>query len=143
MIQNQGHIASFMSADPTTGGKLHDIPMGRHYPDWPVKVSWLSPNIQSLWMPLQRVLIDGRGQTVQGLGQYDHRVTETLHAGTSKTQPGVQALGLDLCGDHRQELVLYQPFQGERLFVFTQADSNGDQKPYVPQKQAYNMRSVH
>jgi hypothetical protein len=143
IIQNQGHIASFICADPNNGKKLHDISLGSRYPDWPIKISWQSPEVQSIWMPLQRSMIDGYGNVVQNLGSYDNRISQTLNAGNSKTHLAVQALGLDVCGDGREELILYQPFQGEKLFIFTQPDSDGSKKIYVSQKQAYNMRTVH
>jgi hypothetical protein len=143
IFQQKGHTANFMSADPVTGRKIKKIRLGKHYPDWPVQVSWADRQIQSMWMPLQRSLINGNGGVDQHLGSYDRMVSEQLHAGKTKIQLGVQAFGLDICGDDREELILYQPFQGEKIFIFTQSDSDGGVKPYVHQKQAYNIRTIH
>jgi hypothetical protein len=38
-------------------------------------------------------------------------------------------------------LVLYQPYHGKSIFIFTQADSDGKQKPYVHQESAFNINS--
>ena len=52
-----------------------------------------------------------------------------------------QAFAVDLCGDDRHELVLYQPYNGNAVLIFTQHDSDGREKPYVPQEAAYSIRS--
>jgi hypothetical protein len=31
---------------------------------------------------------------------------------------------VDLCGDAREEVILYQPYQGKAVYIFTQADSD-------------------
>ena len=33
-----------------------------------------------------------------------------------------QAFAVDACGDERDELVLYQPYNGEAILIFTQPD---------------------
>lgn len=143
MIQNRGHRAIFISADAETGKRIRRIRYNKDYTDWPMKISWVSDTVQSLWMPLNRSLIDGNGVVIQDLGEYDAAVKSLLGAGTTKEQLGVQAFGLDICGDSREELVLYQPFHGQRIFIFTQSDGTGALKTFLPQQQAYNMRTIH
>ena len=111
------------------------------HPDFPIVVDWQSRRVQSLWIPVDRRLVDGRGATVQDLGPYDARVSERLGCGTTKSQLAAQAFALDLCGDEREELVLYQPYHGRSVFIFTQPDSDARPKPYVHQPAAYNIRS--
>ena len=79
----------------------------------------------------------GRG----GAGPNEEPVREGLDWGTTKSTLAVQAFAVDLCGDARDELVLYQPYRGERIFLFTQPDSDGSDKPYRHQKSAYNMHT--
>ena len=62
-------------------------------------------------------------------------------AAASASPPAAQATAVDLCGDARQEIVLYQPYDGRAVFVFTQPDSDGHEKPYVPQPATYNFRT--
>lgn len=38
-------------------------------------------------------------------------------------------------------LVLYQPYNGQAILIFTQPDSDGRDKPYVHDEDAYNIRS--
>lgn len=64
-----------------------------------------------------------------------------LIPGTSKEQLAVQAVPFDLCGDAREELVLYQPYHGKAVYIFTQADSDAAKNPYRPQRNAYNRPS--
>ena len=54
---------------------------------------------------------------------------------------GEQAFAVDLCVDAREELVLYQPYNGRAILIFTQEDSNGRKKAYVHERDAYNIRS--
>ncbi|MBN1599289.1 MAG: hypothetical protein JW894_13425 [Bacteroidales bacterium] len=143
IIQNRAHRAVFMSANAQTGKKIKNIRFSKNYTDWPTKISWVDKEIQSMWMPLERKLYDGYGEIIQDLGKYDKTVQEHLGAGVTKEQLGVQAIGLDIYGDSREEIVIYQPFQGKKIYIFTQHDSNGKLKEYIPQKQAYNMRTIH
>jgi hypothetical protein len=46
-----------------------------------------------------------------------------------------------IVGDEREELVLYQPYSGKAILIFTQEDSDGRQKPYGHERDAYNIRS--
>jgi hypothetical protein len=85
--------------------------------------------------------VNGRGETVADLGPLDRRVAERLGCGRSKGKLASQALAVDLCGDAREELVLYQPYDGRTIFIFTQPDSDGCEKPYVPQPAAYQPRT--
>lgn len=73
--------------------------------------------------------------------EYEERVRSRLHWGTSKSHVAVQAFAVDLCGDERDELALYQPYHGESIMIFTQPDSEGRKKTYVHQKNAYNIHS--
>jgi hypothetical protein len=111
------------------------------YPDFPTTVNWKSHNVQSLWLPQDRTLVDGKGQIVAELGDYDELVQKKLHCGTSWRPVGAQAFAVDICGDDREDLVLYEPYAGESIFIFTQPDSDAKPKLYRPQKNAYNIRS--
>ena len=64
-----------------------------------------------------------------------------LRWGTTKSNLAAQAIPLDLCGDDREELVLYQPYRGNALLIFTQPDSGGEKKRYRHQKNAYNLKT--
>jgi hypothetical protein len=113
----------------------------RGYPDFPQVTNWKSRKHQSLWIPIDRALVDGRGEVVAELGAHEEKVARLLRWGTSKSNLATQVLAVDLCGDEREELVLYQPYKGTAIFIFTQPDSDGREKPYVPQPNAYNMRT--
>ncbi len=105
--------------------------------DMPVQVRWRADE-DSLWVPVDRMVLDGRGEVVAQLGEWDERVVQELRPGATKNRLAVQAIPVDLCGDAREELILYQPYQGRAVMIFTQADSDGAAKPYVPQKNVYN-----
>jgi hypothetical protein len=90
---------------------------------------------------IDRAVVDGRGRVVAELGEHEARVAALLRWGTSKKTLATQAIPLDLCGDARQELVLYQPYRGTAIMIFTQPDGSGAAKPYVHQRNAYNMRT--
>ena len=111
------------------------------YPDFPCVVNWKSNDEQSLWIPIDRTLVDGYGNVVADLGSYESLVKEKLQWGETKQHIAVQAFAVDLCGDHREELVLYQPYNGKSILIFTQSDSDAKVKPYVHEKDAYNIRS--
>ncbi len=64
-----------------------------------------------------------------------------LQWGTTKSQVATQAFAVDICGDERDELVLYQPYSGQSIFVLTQPDSDGRDKPFVHQENVYNIQS--
>jgi hypothetical protein len=46
-----------------------------------------------------------------------------------------------LCGDDRDEVVLYEPYAGESIFIFANPDSDEREKPYFQQPNAYNIRT--
>jgi hypothetical protein len=94
-----------------------------------------------LWIPINRTVVDGYGQVVAELGKHEKLVKRLLQWGESKSHIAVQAFSVDLCGDEREELVLYQPYNGEAILIFTQKDSDGNKKPYVHERDAYNIRS--
>lgn len=68
-------------------------------------------------------------------------VKNLLHWGESKGHIAVQAFAVDLCGNQREELVLYQPYNGEAILIFTQDDSDGEKEPYAHDQDLYNIRS--
>lgn len=140
IILYSGHVGKFMTVRGSDGAELGRFEHGPGYPDCPVRINWQSRSVHALWLPVDRTLVDGRGRVVQDLGSYDNRVKERLKCGTSKGGLPAQAFALDLCGDSREELILYQPYQGQSIFIFTQPDSDGKEKPYVHQPAAYNMR---
>ena len=94
---------------------------------------------KNLFILIDRSVVDGYGRLVSDLGQYEKLVKELLQQGQSKDHIAVQAFAVDLCGDEREELVLYQPYNGEAILIFTQSDSDGMQKPYVHEQDAYNV----
>jgi hypothetical protein len=104
-------------------------------------VNWQGRGGQSLWIPIDRCLVDGRGNVVAELGSHEERVQQRLRWGTTKSHVATQAFAADLCGDERDELVLYQPYHGQSVMVFTQPDSDGRQKPYVHTSNVYNIHS--
>ncbi len=139
-----GHVGSFYTFDAATGKTLASFEHRRlfpSYPDFPKIVNWKCLDEQSLWIPQDRILVDGYGNIVAELGEIDVHVAKRLHCGTSWRPVGAQAFALDICGDEREELILYEPYEGEAIFLFTQPDSPTDLKPYVAQKNAYNIRS--
>jgi len=144
VILCSGHVGKFMTVAGDSGTELarfeHLTQVGA-YPDFPIKVCWAGPQAHALWLPVDRRLADGHGKTVQGLGRFDKRVRERLHCGSSKGKLAAQAIAIDLCGDRREELLLYQPYHGEAVFIFTQADSGGAPKPYRHYPNAYNFRT--
>jgi len=106
-----------------------------------MKVRWRGGSALSLWIPVDRVLVDGWGRIVQDLGPYDSQVAKELHCGIRKRHLPAQAFAIDLCGDDRDELLLYEPYLGEALFIFTQPDSNSRPKPYIHRPAVYNRKS--
>jgi len=144
IILRSGHWGDFITVRGSDGRQLAAFQHRRElkgYPDFPCVVNWKSPQVQSLWIPIDRALVDGYGNVVADLGTHEDRVRERLQWGTTKSHVATQAFALDLCGDQRDELVLYQPYHGQSILIFTQADSDGKEKPYVHQENAYNIHS--
>jgi hypothetical protein len=139
-----GHVGDFLTVRGQDGTALATFRQTRNYqgyPDFPCVVNWKHNGEQSLWIPIDRAVVDGRGQIVGELGSAEPRVRALLKWGQSKSNIAVQAFALDLCGDAREELVLYQPYNGTAILIFTQPDSDRQTKPYVHEKDAYNIRS--
>jgi hypothetical protein len=90
---------------------------------------------------VDRSVVDGRGRILASLGVYEEEVRDALNWGNKKSNLAVQAFALDLCGDERDELLLYQPYRGTGLFIFTQPDADRVEKPYRHTKQAYNIHT--
>jgi len=143
-----GHYGIFHTFAADDGRKLAEFQHhrgirhengSRKYPDMPVKVRWRKRE-DSLWIPVDRMIVNGRGDIVARLGKHDAQVVHDLRPGAKKKQVAVQAVPVDLCGDVRDEVLLYQPYGGKAVYIFTQPDSNGAPKPYRPQKNAYNRR---
>ncbi len=112
----------------------------RRYPDMPVKVRWRD-DADALWVPVDRLILDGKGEIVAALGELDAQVVKALKPAAKKQQVAVQAVPVDVCGDDREELMLYQPYQGKAVYILTQPDSDAEPKPYQPQDNAYNRRA--
>jgi hypothetical protein len=136
-----GHFITFRGSDGTTLADFEHKKTLPSYPDFPAVVNWKSRDVQSLWIPQDRILVDGTGRVVAELGPLDEYVNKKLHCGTSWRPVGAQAIALDICGDQRDEVVLYEPYEGESIFIFSNPDSDQKAKPYVPQPNAYNIRS--
>lgn len=144
VILRSGHVGDFITvrgADGTQIAAFRHRRSYKGYPDFPCVVNWKRGNEQSLWIPIDRTLVDGCGNVVADLGTYEPLVADLLNWGETKSHLAVQAFAVDLCADRREELVLYQPYNGKAILVFTQPDSNGQEKPYVHEKDAYNIRS--
>jgi hypothetical protein len=144
IILKSGHRGDFMTVRGSDGGQLATFRHRRElegYPDFPCVVNWLGRDIQSLWIPIDRCLVDGRGRVVADLDSHETRVHDRLQWGTTKSHVATQAFAVDLCGDEREELVLYQPYNGKSILIFTQADSDGREKRYVPQENVYSIHS--
>lgn len=146
VILRSGHVGDFLTVRATDGKTLAAFQhrkLYKAYPDFPCAVNWNSLEVQSLWIPIDRCLVDGRGRVVAQLGPHEKLVREALQWGTTKDHLAVQAFALDLCGDPRDELILYQPYHGRAILIFTQSDSDGHAKPYAPSAAAYNIRSYY
>jgi hypothetical protein len=144
IILKSGHWGDFLTVRGADGRQLATFQHRRElkgYPDFPCVVNWQSCEVQSLWIPIDRCLVDGRGNIVADLGSREEHVRDRLLWGTSKSHVATQAFAVDLCGDERDELVLYQPYHGKAMMIFTQADSDGGSKTYVHQENAYNIHS--
>ena len=144
IILRSGHVGDFITvwgADGTQIAAFRHKRTYQGYPDFPCVVNWKPGHEQSLWIPIDRTLVDGRGTVVAELGTFEPLAAETLDWGETKSHLAVQAFAIDLCADPRQELVLYQPYNGKAILIFTQPDSDGAEKPYVHEKNAYNIRS--
>jgi hypothetical protein len=144
IILKSGHVGDFVTVRGTDGTPLATFRQTRNfkgYPDFPCVVNWRRGGGQCLWIPIDRTIVDGRGNVVADLGSSEPRVKDLLRWGESKRNIAVQAFALDLCGDTRDELVLYQPYNGTAILVFTQPDGEAEAKRYLPQPSAYNIRS--
>lgn len=148
MVLASGHfVGDYLTCRGSDGATLARFPNSADsaaYPDSPGVVSWQSPRLQALWVTTDRVLYDGRGKVVQTLGPFDEMVREALKPSSRwylKLSP--QVFALDLCGDARQEMVLYQPYDGKTVFIFTQPGSDGRAKKYAHQPGAYNIRNYY
>jgi hypothetical protein len=144
IILRSGHVGDFITVRGIDGKQLAAFQHTKNYkgyPDFPCIVNWKNTNEQSLWIPIDRTIVDGYGHVVAELGEYEDLVKKLLQWGESKSHIAVQAFSVDLCGDEREELVLYQPYNGEAILIFTQYDSDGGKKPYVYERNAYNIRS--
>jgi len=144
VILRSGHVGDFITVRGSDGEQLAAFRHTKNYegyPDFPCVVNWKGTGEQSLWIPIDRTLVDGYGRVVADLGEYELMVKEQLQWGESKRHIAVQAFAVDLCGDEREELILYQPYNGRAILIFTQEDSNGLKKPYMHEREAYNIRS--
>jgi hypothetical protein len=144
IILRSGHVGDFITVAGKDGKQLAAFRHTKNYegyPDFPCVVNWKKNGEQSLWIPIDRTLVDGYGRIIADLGEYEAMVKEQLQWGESKSHIAVQAFAVDLCGDEREELVLYQPYNGRAILIFTQEDSNGQQKPYIHERDVYNIRS--
>ncbi len=144
IILRSGHRGDFLTVRAEDGTSLATFQHRRElegYPDFPCVVNWKNRQIQSLWIPIDRCLVDGFGNVVADLGEHEEPVSNRLRWGTTKSQVATQAFAVDLSGDERDELVLYQPYSGQSLLIFTQADSDGRAKPYAHQPSVYNIQS--
>jgi hypothetical protein len=144
IICKSGHRGDYLTVRTKDGTNLASFQHRREkngYPDFPCVVNWLGHGVQSLWIPIDRCVVDGYGNVVADLGSHEERVRQQLQWGTTKSHVAVQAFAVDLCGDERDELVLYQPYNGESIFIFTQPDSDGRAKPYDHQKSVYQILS--
>lgn len=145
IILRQGHRGDFLTVRGSDGEPLaefqHVFGPRNAYPDLPVPARWAADGSLALWIPVDRRLVDGSGALVQDLGELDGYAAGVLSPGTSKSNLAVQAFALDLCGDEREELVLYQPYRGRSILIFTQIDSDGTAKPYQHTGAAYNIHS--
>ncbi len=144
IILKSGHRGDFLTVRGSDGTRLAAFQHRREfegYPDFPCVVNWESRQSQSLWIPIDRYVVDGYGNVVAELGSHEERVRDRLQWGTTKAHVATQAFAVDLCGDERDELVLYQPYNGRSIMIFTQPDSDGREKPYVHQKGAHNIHS--
>ena len=144
IICKSGHRGDYLTVRVKDGQNLASFQHRREkegYPDFPCVVNWLGREVQSLWIPIDRFLVDGYGNVVADLGSHEERVRNRLQWGTTKSHVAVQAFAVDLCGDDREELVLYQPYNGESIFIFTQPDSDGRTKPYVHRQSVYQIQS--
>jgi hypothetical protein len=144
IILKSGHRGDFMTVRGSDGAQLANFQHRAElegYPDFPCVVDWKSRSTQSLWIPIDRCVVDGRGEVVANLGSHEEHVKRRLHWGTSKSHVATQAFAVDVCGDERDELVLYQPYNGEAILIFTQSDSDGREKRYVHQESVYNIHS--
>ena len=144
IILRSGHVGDFITVRGRDGEQLAAFRQTKNYegyPDFPCVVNWKGTGEHSLWIPIDRTVVDGYGRVVADLGDHEPMVKEWLQWGESKSHIAVQAFAVDLCGDEREELILYQPYNGQAIFIFTQEDSNGRKKPYVHEKDAYNIRS--
>lgn len=143
VILCSGHVGDFITcrgSDGATLARFQHRSTYRAYPDMPARVRWLADGSDLLWIPVDRALVDGRGKVAQTLGPYDREVDDRLRGGSAKSQLPVQAFAADLCGDEREELVLYQPYAGEAIYIFTQ-DAGAREKPYQHSPELYNMRT--
>jgi enterochelin esterase-like enzyme len=144
IILRSGHVGDFITLQGSNGKQLAAFQHTKNYkgyPDFPCVVNWKGTKEQSLWIPIDRTVINGYGRVIADLGEYEGLVKDLLQWGESKNHIAVQAFAVDLCGDQREELVLYQPYNGEAILIFTQEDSNGEKKPYVHDQDLYNIRS--
>jgi len=144
IILRSGHVGDFITVRGSDGKELAAFKHRRNYrgyPDFPCVLNWRSTKEQSLWIPIDRFVVDGHGHLVADLGKCENMVKELLQWGESKDHIAVQAFAVDLCGDEWEELVLYQPYNGEAIPIFTQSDSDAVQKPYVHEDDAYNIGS--
>ncbi|MGV7222824.1 MAG: hypothetical protein ACQ9MH_15010, partial [Nitrospinales bacterium] len=139
-----GHVGKFVTLRGDNGDTVATFEHKKlmpAYPDFPTVVNWKNTEVQSLWIPQDRVLVDGRGDVLAELGTFDEYVQTKLYCGTSWRPVGAQAFAVDLVGEQQDELVLYEPYEGESIFIFANPDSSLKEKPYTPQSNAYNIRT--
>ncbi|MBN2312676.1 MAG: hypothetical protein JXM79_02030 [Sedimentisphaerales bacterium] len=144
IILRSGHVGDFITVKGSDGTQLAAFRHTKNYkgyPDFPCVVNWKKNGEQSLWIPIDRTVVDGYGRVVADLGKHETLVKELLQWGETKSHIAVQAFAVDLCGDEREEVVLYQPYNGQAILIFTQEDSDGKRKPYIHERDAYNIRS--
>lgn len=146
IILCSGHTGDFMTVDAKNGETITKFKQKRKYeayPDFPCPVNWISTDIQSLWIPVDRILVDGYGNKVVDTDEYEKLIENTLHWGESKENLAVQIFAVDLCGDERDEIVMFQPREGEGILIFSQTDSDMEKKDYIHKKDIYNIRTYY
>ncbi|HBO44168.1 MAG TPA: hypothetical protein DD670_09595 [Planctomycetaceae bacterium] len=144
IVLRSGHVGDFVTLSGNDGSQIAAFQHAgelQSYPDFPVAVRWATPDTHALWIPVDRRLVDGHGRTMGDLGELDSLVAKRLGCGESKSNLAAQAMAIDVAGDDREELVVYQPYNGRAVFIFTQADADCQEKPFREQPNSRHPRT--
>jgi hypothetical protein len=116
------------------GNRLLSIDNGGNYMDTPMPVAWRGDGLHQIWLPGTQRVIDGHNRLVADLSG-DPAVAAL--AADHFMYP--QAVAANVIGDEREELLVYFPYGGEEIRIYSPAPLDPDLvTPFVHREDLIN-----